>query len=83
MSVGKTIEAWARGYVLFRVNDRRFLTYGRALAYKNATVGNVAFDGWHVLKGWRCFFIRTDQPVFEPPEPPDDDSPDYHASAEL
>jgi hypothetical protein len=57
----KTIEAWLRGYVLFRVNEKWFLTYGRALAYRKAVPDDhdVSFAGWHLFKGWRFFFVRV------------------------
>jgi hypothetical protein len=54
----KTIEAMLRGYILFTVNGRRFLTYNAANAACDATAGDVVFDGFHIFKGWRRFFIR-------------------------
>ena len=54
----QALEAWIRGYFLFRVNGKYFLCYNTAKAARVATQGSVIFDGLHILKGWRCFFIR-------------------------
>lgn len=56
--MNKTIEALLRGYVLFDVNGERFYRYNSAVAYRKGIVGNVSFNGWHIFKGWRCFFLR-------------------------
>lgn len=56
--MNKTIEALLRGYVLFNVNDKRFLRYNSALAERKSIPGNVEFTGLHIFKGWRAFFIR-------------------------
>lgn len=58
MKINKTLEALLRGYVLFRVNERYFLLYNSARSARLAITGDVAFDGLHIFKGWRCFFAR-------------------------
>jgi hypothetical protein len=63
----KTIEAWLRGYVLFRVYGdkvvRYFATYNSALQMRKGltayTNDNIAFEGWHIFKGWRKFYRRV------------------------
>jgi hypothetical protein len=59
--MNKTLEAWLRGYFLFRVNGVRYGRYNAALAARKATEGNVQFDGLHLFKGWVCFFLRVQQ----------------------
>ena len=59
----KTLEALIRGYVLFRVNDKHFLTYTSAQRYRTTiTKGDLAFEGYHVWKRWQGFFYRIDNP---------------------
>ena len=57
--MNKTLEAWLRGYVLFRVNGKYFLRYNTARAARVETQGAVVFDGLHIFKGWQCFFLRV------------------------
>ena len=57
--MNKTIEAWLRGYILFCVNGKYFLRYNTARDARVATTGDVIFDGLHIFKGWRVFFIRS------------------------
>ena len=56
--MSKTLEALLRGYVVFKVNDKWFFTYNRARNERIATTGDVEFTGFHIFKGWTCFFIR-------------------------
>jgi hypothetical protein len=58
----KSIEAVLRGYLLFRCDGRYYLTYGRARASVPAT-GTTALDGWHIIKGWRGFYLRLEAPT--------------------
>ena len=57
--MNKTLEALLRGYLFFKVNERFFLTYKSAKAERVATTGAVEFIGWHIFKGWRCFYKRV------------------------
>ena len=56
----KTLEAIFRGYFLFRVNDRYFFTYTKAINAKNNVPKSesVQFEGRHILKGWSRFYTR-------------------------
>lgn len=54
--MNKTLEALLRGYLFFDVNGKKFFTYNAARAERVATVGDVEFIGWHIFKGWRCFY---------------------------
>jgi hypothetical protein len=56
--MNKNIEAIARGYVYFDVNGKRFYKYNDALAERKSIQGDVEFNGFHVFKGWRCFYFR-------------------------
>ena len=58
--VNKTIEAWLRGYFVFRVNGKYFMRYNTAKAYRQTIEGNLYFEGLHVFKGWVGFFYRFD-----------------------
>lgn len=55
----KSLEALLRGYLLFRCDGKRYLTYARAKAVMPET-GPASFDGWHVVNGWRCFYQRLE-----------------------
>lgn len=63
--MNKTLEALLRGYVLFDVNGQRFYRYNTALAQRKATEGDVLFKGWHLIKGWRIFYVRGSVKVYE------------------
>ena len=64
--MNKTLEALIRGYVLFRVNDKYFLSYTPAQRYRTTiTKGDLVFEGYHILKGWQGFFYRMDNPVMK------------------
>ena len=64
--INKTLEALIRGYVLFRVNDKYFLSYTNAQRYRTTiTKGNLVFEGYHVWKKWQGFFYRMDNPVMK------------------
>lgn len=71
----KTIEAILRGYYKFRVfwfvedgrfgcwKHRVFWTYGQAKAFRQGLCEeyeDVVFDGFHIFKGVRVFFQKTD-----------------------
>jgi hypothetical protein len=61
--MNKTLEAMLRGYLFFRVNDKYFATYTPAQRYRTTIeTGELSFDGYHILKGWRCFFYRIESP---------------------
>ena len=61
--MNKTLEAWIKGYVLFRVNDKYFLSYTPAQRYRTTiTKGLIKFEGYHILKGWQGFFYRIANP---------------------
>lgn len=61
--MNKTLEALIRGYVLFRVNDKYFLTYTNAQRYRTTiTKGLIKFEGYHIRNGWRGFFYRIVNP---------------------
>lgn len=55
----KTIEAILRGYLFFRVNGERFWLYNNAREKRKSINGNVAFEGYHIWKGWTGFFYRV------------------------
>jgi hypothetical protein len=62
-TMNKTLEAIVRGYLFFRVNDRYFLTYTPAQRYRTTiTKGLIAFEGYHIWKGWTGFFYRIVNP---------------------
>lgn len=55
----KTCEAFLRGYVLFRVNGVYYWTYASARTARLAiSQGSLAFEGWHLFKGWVGFYYR-------------------------
>ena len=54
----KSVEAFLRGYVLFDVNGERFYLYSSARSRRLEITGSLEFNGWHIFKGWRCFFKR-------------------------
>ena len=56
--MNKSIEAFLRGYLLFRVNGEWFFTYNRARNRRLEVAGDVSFEGFHFFKGWRVFFCR-------------------------
>ena len=56
--MNKSLEAFIRGYVLFEVNGERFYNYNDARARRVSIEGDVYFKGYHVVKGWRYYFIR-------------------------
>lgn len=62
--MNKTIEAFLRGYIFFKVNDKVFFRYNSALAEIKSIDGNVNFIGFNILyllllHPWRCFFLRV------------------------
>jgi hypothetical protein len=57
--MNKTLEAFLRGYLFFDVNGKKFFTYNAAREERVRTVGDVEFKGWHIFKGWRCFFLSV------------------------
>jgi hypothetical protein len=58
--MNKNIEAIARGYLFFKVNNKFFIFYNSALSYKKSIElsSSVEFLGFHVYKHWRAFYIR-------------------------
>jgi hypothetical protein len=56
--MNKTLEALLRGYIRFDVNGKRFWKYSTALQERKSTDGDVEFAGFHILKGWRMFYLR-------------------------
>ena len=58
--MNRSLEAFLRGYLFFRVNGQYFALYNNALKRRKALiVGDVNFIGWHVWKGWIGFYIRA------------------------
>jgi hypothetical protein len=58
--MNKTLEAMLRGYIFFRVNDKYFTTYTPAQRYRTTIeTGELSFEGYHIVKGWRGFYYRT------------------------
>ena len=55
------LSALLRGYIRFRVNGRRFWTYGAADRAARALPpgSSVRFDGLSIWCGWRVFFVRV------------------------
>lgn len=57
----RDLNALARGYVLFKVNDKLFLSYRNAewdslsLRFEKC---NVSFTGYHLWRGWEGFFYK-------------------------
>lgn len=61
--MNKTVEAFLRGYIFFKVNDKVFFRYNSALAERKRIEGNVKFIGFNIFylllfNPWRCFFLR-------------------------
>lgn len=58
--MNKSLEAFLRGYVIFKVNDKRFYLYNTAVEYLESLPKDTAaeFAGLHVIKGYRCFYLR-------------------------
>lgn len=55
----KTLEAALRGYLFFRVNNKKFLFYQDAKDYRvSIEEGPISFEGYHAVKGWRGFYYR-------------------------
>jgi hypothetical protein len=58
----KTLEAWLRGYVVFRVNGEKFLLYSRAKEKRKFlteyTKDHISFEGYHIFKSWIGFYYR-------------------------
>ena len=57
--MNKSIEAFLRGYMFFKVNNKFFLFYNSALKERKRIQGFVNFVGYNIfLRGWRGFYIR-------------------------
>ena len=58
--MNKTIEALFRGYLFFKVNNKFFILYNSALAYRKSidVSSPVEFLGFHIYKQWRTFYLR-------------------------
>lgn len=52
------IKALLMGYVAFEVNGRRYWTYGSGKAARERETGSVGFYGYHIWRGWECFYLR-------------------------
>jgi hypothetical protein len=48
-----------RGYLLFDVNGRKFLTFGSARRAYQAEPGDACLNAWHCLKGWRGIKLKA------------------------
>ena len=59
LKINKTIMAFFIGYILFNVNGKFFYRYNTALKQRKSIKGNVFFDGLHIIRGWECFFVRS------------------------
>ena len=59
MKINKSIEAFVRGYLFFKVNGKFFYFYNNALEERKRINGNVFFIGFHIFKKYRCFFQRV------------------------
>ncbi len=56
-----TVRAWMRGYLMFTVNGRRFLTFDRAAAEAHMLAGmrlSVTMWGWRPFLGWSVLLIK-------------------------
>jgi hypothetical protein len=51
------MKALLLGYLLFCVNGRYFLRYDRALTARENAYGEILFTGWHITRGWECFYV--------------------------
>lgn len=61
--MNKSLEAFLRGYIRFRVNDQYFNTYIPAQKHRTTiTKGLLKFEGYHIVKGWQGFFYRIENP---------------------
>jgi len=63
--MNKTIIAFLKGYIFFKVNSKSFLLYNNALAERKSITKNVTFIGFHVLRGWETFFYRHETRIHE------------------
>jgi hypothetical protein len=54
----KSLEAILRGYLFYRVNGNHYWLYTNAREKRISIEGNVAFEGYHVWKGWTGFYYR-------------------------
>jgi hypothetical protein len=62
MKISKNIEALLRGYVLFKVNGKRFSNYEDARAERVRITDAsqpVEFKGLHIFKGWQWFYYTV------------------------
>jgi len=57
--MNKSLEAFFRGYIFFKVNSKLFFLYNTALKKRKEINGNISFIGWHIIKRWRCFYLRV------------------------
>lgn len=59
----KTISALARGYMLFTVNNKKYLTYAQALKARKELSKHgayyIKFMGFNIFKGWVCFYYKS------------------------
>ncbi len=62
--MNKSVEALLRGYILFDVNGKKFVNYNNARTHRvyltdTEDLPYVEFVGYHITKGWQCFYLRT------------------------
>lgn len=59
----KDLEALARGYVYFRVNDKYFKSYSKARKYRlhlsEKDEPFITFVGYHIFKKWQGFYYKN------------------------
>ena len=67
--MNKSIKAFLMGYLFFKVNNKYFLTYNKALNYRKIINGDINFQGWNPLHlfnksyfghtfGWVGFYYK-------------------------
>lgn len=56
----KTIKAVFRGYIIFKVNGKKYFRYNSALKFRESIpdTKSVNFTGFNIFTGWKCFFLR-------------------------
>lgn len=59
MKLNRSLEAFLRGYFVFDVSGITFYLYNSAIAERDRMVNDIEFTGWHLVKGWQCFFLRV------------------------
>ena len=61
--ISKDLEALARGYVYFKVNDKFFRSYSQAREYRvqltEQNARSITFIGYHIFKKWQGFYYKN------------------------